>query len=435
MPAHVIVGAQWGDEGKGRATDLFAADADIVARYAGGDNAGHTVRVEDDTFKLHLVPSGVLHPAVICVLGGGMVINPLKLVEELRRLDQRGVDIAPDRIKLARNAHLITPAHIALDGAKEAQRGDEAIGTTKRGIGPAYTDKTARAGLRTGLMSAPDAFERRIRQHLEASNLRLTTLYDADVVDIDQAASQLCEAADFLAPYLADVPLLLHQALAEGQIVLCEGAQGTLLDVDHGHYPFVTSSNPTIGGAITGLGIGPKHIDRVIGIAKAYSTRVGAGPFPTELAGPLADRLRGTGDNPWDEYGTTTGRPRRCGWLDAVVLRYAVRINGLTELVVTKLDILSGFKELKVADAYHLDHTHLIELPADQDVLARCEPHYETLPGWEADIMGVTDELGLPDNARRYVRHIEKMAGMPVSTITVGPARQQTIHRTWQSFS
>lgn len=429
MPVHIIVGTQWGDEGKGRIADLLASRSDIVARYGGGDNAGHTIQVGDDNFKLHLVPSGVLYPNVVCVLGGGMVINPLKLVQELKALDARGVDISPGRIRLAETAHIITPGHIALDGAKEAERGGAAIGTTQRGIGPAYTDKIARQGIRAGLMRRPDVFAARVAEHVEAANRPLTVRYDADSRDAAQAGATYAEAAEFLAPYLADVPLLLHRALGEGKTVLCEGAQGTLLDVDHGTYPFVTSSNPTAGGVFTGLGIGPRHVERVVGVMKAYSTRVGAGPFPTELEGDLAQKLRGTGDKPWDEFGTTTGRPRRCGWLDTVVVRYAARINGLTELTITKLDILSGFDTIRVADEYRRDGVAETELPTDGDLLAACQPVYHERPGWSADIMDETAFESLPENAQAYVQHVEELTGLPVRIITVGPARHQTIER------
>lgn len=429
MPVHVIVGTQWGDEGKGRVADWFAAQADVVARFAGGDNAGHTVRVGDETYKLHLVPSGVLYPDVTCVLGAGMVINPLKLAEELRGLAGRGIDISPDRIKIAERAHLITPAHVALDGAKEAQRGKGAIGTTKRGIGPAYTDKAARVGIRAGAMKQPGQFVEEVEARIKATNQTLAGIDGAEMVDAAATVSDLHDAAQFLAPYLADVPLLVNRALEDGQYVVAEGAQGTLLDVDHGNYPFVTSSSPTAGGALTGLGIGPKHVTRVTGITKAYCTRVGAGPFPTELHDENGDRLRGTGANPWDEFGTTTGRPRRCGWLDLVVLRYAARINGLTDLIITKLDILSGFDSLSVATAYSLDGETITELPIDQESFARCEPIYESVGGWQEDIMGVDTFEALPEAAQDYVGYIEEQSGLPVKLITVGPARAQTIVR------
>ncbi len=430
MPVHVIVGAQWGDEGKGRIADWMAARADVVARYAGGDNAGHTVRVGDETFKLHLVPSGAIHPGVRCVLGAGMVINPVRLVEELRGLAERGIDISPDRITLSDRAHIITPVHLALDGARETRRGKQAIGTTRRGIGPAYTDKAAREGLRAGQMRRPTEFARQVKAHVEAGNRVLELLYGAPPLDADSVAAEWGAAGEFLASYLGDVSLLVSRVLDGGKTVLCEGAQGTLLDLDHGGYPYVTSSTTTVGGAISGLGIGPRHVQRVIGVAKAYTTRVGSGPMPTELHDALGDQLRGTGANPWDEFGTTTGRPRRCGWLDTVVLRYAARINGLTELMLTKLDVLSGFLEVRIADGYTLCGKPIREWPSEQDDLAACQPVYEALPGWQEDIMQTRQFGDLPPAAQRYVERIEAITGLPITLITVGPAREQTIVRT-----
>lgn len=429
MPAHVIVGAQWGDEGKGRIVDLEAAHSDIVARYAGGDNAGHTIRVGDETFKLHLVPSGVLYPSARCVIGGGTVINPLILTAELRGLAERGIDISPERIMIAGTAHIITPAHIALDKANEVKLGHSAIGTTSRGIGPAYTDKAARSGLRAGLMHRPDVFVEQVRQHIETNNRLLTEIYGVEPLDAETALIGMHDAAEFLAPYLGDVPLMLYQALQADKTVLCEGAQGTLLDLDHGMYPYVTSSSATAGGALTGLGIGPRFVDRVIGVSKAYSTRVGGGPFPTELHDEMGDKLRGTGANPWDEFGTTTGRPRRCGWLDTLILRYAVRINGLTDLVVTKLDVLSGFDTLKVANSYTCNGAPVDTLPDDMETHQACQPVYQSLPGWSEDIMGVRQFADLPSRARSYIEFMEELAGLPIKTITVGPARDQTIEK------
>ncbi|MBN1312012.1 MAG: adenylosuccinate synthase [Anaerolineae bacterium] len=429
MPAYVVLGTQWGDEGKGRVVDLLAAHSDFVARYAGGDNAGHTIRVGDEVYKLHLVPSGVLHPGKRCAIGGGTVVNPLVLASELRELAERGIDISPERIMLAETAHIITPAHVALDKVNEAQRGDSAIGTTSRGIGPVYTDKAARTGLRAGLMRAPDLFIEKVKQHIEGKNRLLVDVYKTEPIDIDAALPDLHAAAAFLAPYLADVPLLLYQALQADKIVLCEGAQGTLLDIDHGIYPYVTSSSATVGGVITGLGIGPRYIERIIGVAKAFSTRVGGGPFPTELHDALGDRLRGTGANPWDEYGTTTGRPRRCGWLDTLVVRYAARINGLTELVITKLDVLSGFDALQVANSYTCNGAPVDTLPCELETHQDCQPIYQSIPGWQEDIMGVRSFSDLPSNAQSYVDYLEELTGLPVKTITVGPARAQTIER------
>ncbi|MEJ2149463.1 MAG: adenylosuccinate synthase [Chloroflexota bacterium] len=431
MSVHVVVGAQWGDEGKGRVVDWFAGQSDIVARYAGGDNAGHTVQVGGESFKLHLVPSGIVHPGVVCVLGGGMVVNPLKLVEELDGLEERGVDVDPARVLLAQNAHLITPAHRALDRAKEASRGRDAIGTTSRGIGPAYTDKAARSGLRAGEMCHPERFAERVKAHVEAHNRVLSEIYGAEPLDPTQVAWELAQAAALLAPYVADTALYLHEQLEAGASVLGEGAQGTLLDLDHGGYPYVTSSSATVGGAITGLGIGPKHVERVTGVAKAFTTRVGAGPFPTELTDEVGDRLRGTGENPWDEFGTTTGRPRRCGWLDMVLVRYAARINGLTDLVITKLDILSGFEAIPIANAYTYEGETLTELPTEHQVFSRCQPVYESVDGWEEDIMGIRELDDLPPAARAYVARIEELAGVPVAQVTVGPEREQAIERAY----
>lgn len=427
MPADVIVGAQWGDEGKGRVADWLAGSADVVARYAGGDNAGHTVRIGDDTFKLHLVPSGVIRPNTICVMGGGMVINPLRLTIEIKGLAERGCDVAPGRLVLSETAHIITPGHLALDGADEEQRGAEAIGTTKRGIGPAYTDKAARTGIRTGAMRNPEKFVELVRAHIERCNALLSDIYHVAPVDPNDSIDELYAAAEFLAPYLANTSMTLNEALQAGKHVLCEGAQGTLLDVDHGIYPYVTSSTATVGGALTGLGIGPRYIDKVIGVSKAYSTRVGGGPFPTEQLNEIGDRLRGTGKNPWDEFGTTTGRPRRCGWLDTMVIRYAARINGLTDLVITKLDVLSGLNELQIADRYTRNGAVVREAPSEVTEMEGCVPEYETLPGWQADIMGIRKRRDLPAEAQGYIHRIEELTNVRVMLITVGPARDQTI--------
>ena len=344
MPLDIIVGTQWGDEGKGRVVDLLSARADFVARYNGGDNAGHTVTVGAQTFKLHLIPSGVIHPQLMGVIGNVVVINPAVLLQEMEMLRQTGIEVNPQRLRISHAAHLITPAHRALDKAQEAARGREAIGTTLRGIGPAYTDKMTRHGLRAEAMLDAESFAEAVKMHVEQANQSLTALFHAEPLDPDAVAAEFAGYAQQLSPYVGDVSALLAEALGRGRRVLAEGAQGTLLDLDHGTYPFVTSSTPTAPGALVGLGLGVGCVEQVIGVTKSFQTRVGAGPFPTELSGALALRLRGTGENPWDEYGTTTGRPRRVGWLDMVLLRYAVRINGLTELVLTKLDILSGLQ-------------------------------------------------------------------------------------------
>lgn len=427
MPLDILVGAQWGDEGKGRMVDLLAAQADLVARYCGGDNAGHTVTVGEQTFKLHLIPSGVIHPHTIGILGSGMVINPAVLFTEIETLVNAGIDIHPDRLQISFAAHLITPAHLALDQALEQQRGADKIGTTLRGIGPAYTDKVGRRGLRVGSMLHPQAFQGELRQHLEAANHLLTSLYGAAPLEIPPILAQYLEFARQMAPYIKDVSATLTAALQNHQLILAEGAQGTLLDLDHGTYPFVTSSSTTASGALNGLGLGVGCVGRVIGVTKAYQTRVGAGPFPTELDGPIAEHLRGTGENPWDEYGTTTGRPRRVGWLDMVLLRYAARINGLTELVLTKMDVLSGLKTLKLAVSYRLEDHVYEDLPLGPGGLGTFQPVYEEMPGWEADIREARSWDDLPDAACDYILHIEELIGIPVRMVSVGPEREQWV--------
>jgi len=430
MPATILVGAQWGDEGKGRIADKLAAEADIVARFAGGDNAGHTVRVGEHTFKLHLIPSGILHEGVTCVLGAGTVINPITLVSEIDYLAQGGVVVTPERLAVDPRAHIITPAHIALDGAGERALGKNAIGTTNRGIGPAYASKAARTGIRAGGLRDPEQFGDQIEQAIAEGNRTLSAIYaQPQIEDAAGKTASYVDAARRLAPYLRDCAALVQDALEEGKRVLCEGAQGTLLDLDHGQYPFVTSSSPTVGGALTGLGFGPRYVTRIVGAAKAFSTRVGGGPFPTELFGTLGDRLRGTGENPWDEYGTTTGRPRRCGWLDMVLMRYAARLNGFTELILNKLDILSGLPELAIAVAYQIDGKRVTTMPYDWQLLNHAEPIYETLPGWSGSIMDAKTWDQLPANACTYLDRVEKLIGVPISAVGVGPAREQMITR------
>ncbi len=426
MPVHILIGAQWGDEGKGRIADWLASETDIVARYAGGDNAGHTVYVGDDVFKMHLIPSGIIRDDVVCVLGNGMVVNPLNLLTEIDNLQQQGVDVSPGKLILSTRAHLITAAHIALDGAAEAARGHNKIGTTLRGIGPAYMDKTGRRGLRAGEMANPQQFGDSIKAHLIAKN-EILAQQGADILAADDIAAQYVSAAQRLAPYLQDTTEYLYRRLRDGATVLCEGAQGTLLDIDHGSYPFVTSSSPTVGGALTGLGFGPRFVDRVIGVAKTFSTRVGSGPMPTELNDHIAQKLRGTGENFWDEFGTTTGRPRRTGWLDAVMLRYAVQVNGFTELVLTKLDILSGLTDLKIAVAYDVDGIRHEFPPATIHQLEQAVPIYETLPGWQADLTTARTPSDLPAAAREYMQRIAALCETPISAVSVGPERDQLV--------
>jgi adenylosuccinate synthase len=427
MPLDIIVGTQWGDEGKGRVVDLLAAQADFVARYNGGDNAGHTVTVGDQTFRLHLIPSGVIHPHTTGAIGNGVAINPAVLVREMETLRAAGVSIDPGRLRLSYAAHLITPAHLALDQAQEAARGRGKLGTTLRGIGPAFTHKVSRQGLRLVDMLDQAAFARSIQAHVEETNRTLAALYQAEPLEPQAVAEEFLGYARLLAPYIGDVSALLSEALARGQRVLAEGAQGTLLDLDHGTYPFVTSSNPTAPGALTGLGLGFSFVERVIGVTKAFQTRVGAGPFPTELHGELADRLRGTGENPWDEYGTTTGRPRRVGWLDMVLLCYAVRVNGLTELVVTKLDILSGLHPIRICTAYRQDGRHWEDLPLGPGKLEAFSPVYEEMDGWDADLGQARQWEDLPRAARTFILRLEEMAGVPVRLVSVGPEREQVV--------
>lgn len=429
MPLQIIVGAQWGDEGKGRIVDWFAVGADLNARYNGGDNAGHTVTVGKRIFKLHLIPSGIIHPQVVAVLGNGMVINPGTLLEEMERLNQMGIPTAPERLRISYAAHLITPEHQALDKALEVARGKGNIGTTGRGIGPAYTDKATRRGLRVADMLSPDFCER-VGDHVAETNLTLG-MYAAPALDPGPICAQYREYAERLKPYIADVSIELDTAMQAGKTVLVESAQGTLLDMDFGTYPFVTSSSTTASGALSGLGLGlgAARTARVTGVVKAFQTRVGSGPFPTELTGDLANRLRGTGANPWDEYGTTTGRPRRVGWLDGVLLRYAVRINGINELAVTKLDVLSGLEGIKLCTAYRLDGKTLTDLhfgPAD---LSPYEPVYEDVAGWREDVGGVREWNELPAAAQAYLDQIASLAGVPIRLVSVGPEREQVVEK------
>jgi adenylosuccinate synthase len=426
MPATILVGAQWGDEGKGRAVDWLAANANVVARYSGGDNAGHTVFVGSQVFKLHLIPSGILHEQVVGVLGNGVVINPIRLVEELDKLASMGLNITPERLAISTRAHIITPAHIALDGASEKSLGNKAIGTTQRGIGPAYVDKANRRGIRAGEMLDLEAFAGALEDAVERGN-RALKIQGLDPLPPHASVAQYVDAAHRLRPYLRDTVHYINTVLRAGGNMLCEGAQGTLLDLDHGSYPFVTSSSATAGGALTGLGFGPQYVERVVGVSKAFSTRVGGGPMPTELTGALGDRLRGTGENFWDEYGTTTGRPRRCGWLDAVMLRYSAVVNGFTELMITKLDILSGFEELKIATGYMVDGKHYDFPPVTSEEQERAKPVYETLPGWSDDVRRIRDFSDLPRAARDYVRRVGEVCDTPVRAVSVGPERDQLI--------
>jgi adenylosuccinate synthase len=423
MPGTILVGAQWGDEGKGKATDLLADRMDVNVRYQGGNNAGHTVMVGGRTFKLHLVPSGVLYPHVVPVIGNGVVIDPGVLLAELAALEAQGISTA--KLLVSANAHLIMPWHKERDKLTERYLGGNRIGTTGRGIGPAYGDKAARLGIRVQDLLDPKILRQKVEMVLRERNPLLAKVYNRLPIDPDAVVEEYATYAEALRPRIIDTSLYLWKALRDGKQVLFEGAQGAMLDVDHGTYPFVTSSSPVAGGALAGTGVGPREIERVIGIAKAYTTRVGAGPLPTELVDGAGDVLRREGV----EYGTTTERPRRCGWLDTVVVRYAARINGLTELFVTKLDVLSAFDQLPVAVAYRVDREVTDEWPLTQTQVHHAEPVYEQFEGWREDVTGVTRYADLPRAARAYVEAVEKLSGVPVTAVFVGPAREQTLLR------
>ncbi|MFE2108174.1 adenylosuccinate synthase [Kitasatospora sp. NPDC059463] len=421
MPALVLVGAQWGDEGKGKATDLLGGSVDYVVRYQGGNNAGHTVVIGDQKYALHLLPSGILSPNVTPVIGNGVVIDPGVLLSELNGLNERGIDTS--KLLISGNAHLITPYHRTLDKVTERFLGKRRIGTTGRGIGPTYADKINRVGIRVQDLFDESILRQKIEAALHDKNQLLVKLYNRRAIPADLVLEEYLGYADKIKPFLADTTLVLDEALKAGKVVLLEGGQGTLLDVDHGTYPFVTSSNPTSGGACTGSGIGPTKIDRVIGILKAYTTRVGSGPFPTELLDEDGEALRRIGG----ERGVTTGRDRRCGWFDAVIARYATRVNGLTDFFLTKLDVLTGWEQIPVCVAYEIDGQRVEELPYNQSDFHHAKPVYETLPGWSEDISRAKTFAELPKNAQAYVKALEEMSGAPISAIGVGPGRDETI--------
>ncbi|MDI6710847.1 MAG: adenylosuccinate synthase [Bacillota bacterium] len=423
MAVIVLVGAQWGDEGKGKVTDFLARSADIIVRYQGGNNAGHTVVVGEQEFRLHLIPSGILYPDKLCIIGNGVVIDPAVLRREVEALKERGVTMAT--LKVSERAHVIMPYHLLLDGLEEEGRGAGKIGTTRRGIGPAYVDKASRSGIRVIDLIDRDGFREKLARNIAAKNRLVDGVYGAEGLDYDEVLRSYEEHADFLRPLAADTSLLISEAIARGQNVLFEGAQGTLLDIDHGTYPYVTSSHPTAAGAALGAGIGPTRIDTVIGIAKAYTTRVGEGPFPTELHDGTGELIRRKGR----EFGTTTGRPRRCGWFDAVIVRYAARVNGLSYLAVTKLDVLTGLETLRICRAYRYRGELLTEFPASLDVLAECEPVYEELPGWDEDLSAATRCDDLPPAAQDYLERITELTGVPVALVGVGVKRSQTLVR------
>jgi adenylosuccinate synthase len=421
MPAIVLLGAQWGDEGKGKATDILGDWVDYVVRYQGGNNAGHTVVIGDQKYALHLLPSGILSPNVIPVIGNGVVIDPAVLLEEIKGLNERGIDTS--KLVISSNAHLITPYHRTIDKVSERFLGKAKIGTTGRGIGPAYADKISRIGIRVQDLFDQSILQKKLEGALKDKNQVLTKVFNRKDMQVSEILEEYQTYAEILRPYIADTALLLNKALDQGKTVLLEGSQGTLLDVDHGTYPFVTSSNPTAGGACTGSGIGPTKIERVIGIVKAYTTRVGSGPFPTELDNEDGEKLRTIGH----EYGTTTGRNRRCGWYDAPIARFAVRINGLTDFFLTKLDVLTGWKEIPVCVAYEIDGKRVEEVPSSQTDFHHAIPIYEYLPGWSEDISKARSLAELPKNAQDYIAFLEKISGAPMSAIGVGPGRDETI--------
>ena len=422
MPGLVIVGAQWGDEGKGKVVDLLAEQADAVIRFQGGNNAGHTIVRDGETFKFHLIPSGILYPGKPCVIGNGVVVDPKVLIGEIDGLRRQGIDLSG--LRVSANAHVIMPYHLLLDHAGEARLGKREIGTTKRGIGPCYADKASRLGIRMQDLLDEKILRQKIAAAMEPKAPLLRDFVKDPSLDLHQMTEDYRGFGDRLAPHIADTPPIAWDALDRDRLVVFEGAQGTLLDIDHGTYPFVTSSNPVAGAACVGAGVGPKSIDEVWGISKAYCTRVGAGPFPSELHDEMGDRLREAGH----EFGTTTGRARRCGWLDLVALRYAVRVNGLTGLVLTKLDVLTGIDPLPVANAYSgPEGASFDEFPYHQSVLHHVRGETVDMPGWHEDITGARTLEDLPENARAYIRFIEEQLGIPVVTVGVGPGREQII--------
>jgi adenylosuccinate synthase len=421
MPAIVLLGAQWGDEGKGKATDLLGDQVDYVVKYNGGNNAGHTIVIGDEKYALHLLPAGVLTPSVTPVIGNGVVVDLGVLFSEIDGLEARGVDTS--RLVVSANAHVITSYHTTIDKVGERFLGDAKIGTTGRGIGPAYADKMSRLGVRAQDLFDEKILRQKVEGALELKNQLLVKAYNRKALSVDAVVDDLLVHADRLRPLVADTSLLLTKALDAGKVVLLEGGQATMLDVDHGTYPFVTSSNPTAGGACTGSGIPPTRIDRVVAIVKAYTTRVGSGPFPTELLDANGERLREQGA----EFGTTTGRPRRCGWYDAVIARYSARINGVTDFVLTKLDVLTGFEKIPVCVGYRINGTIYDEMPMTQTEFHHAEPVYEELPGWEEDISAARSIEDLPKNARRYVEAVESMTSVPISVVGVGAERDASI--------
>ena len=423
MAVNLVIGAQWGDEGKGKITNLLAQEADVVVRYQGGNNAGHTIVIGDETFALSLIPSGVIYPNVTPVIGNGCVVDPAVLLKEMDMLRSRGID--PARLKLSTNAHLIMPYHRKLDAVRERFLGKQQIGTTKRGIGPAYLDKFARVGIRVQDLYDPAIFRDKLEAVVKETNKILVKIYNQLAFDPEEIAAEYLTFAQMLEPYVDDTGLFVWEAIRSGKNVIFEGAQGVLLDIDHGTYPFVTSSNPTSGGALTGVGVGPRDIDRVLGLTKAYVSRVGTGPFPTELSDDIGETMVRVGG----EYGTVTGRRRRCGWLDTVALRYAVRVGGITELALMKLDVLSEFRTVRIGNAYESEGVTYHEFPRQQGVLYHCTPTYEDHEGWSVDISEVRSWSDLPAKAQSYVERVEALAGVPIRLVSVGPQRAATFEK------
>ena len=420
MTSVVVVGTQWGDEGKGKITDFLSQDAEVIARYQGGDNAGHTIVIDGKKFKLHLIPSGIFFPEKISVIGNGVVVNPKSLVKELEYLHAEGV--STDSLRVSDRAHVILPYHIKLDQLQEAAKGDNKIGTTNKGIGPAYMDKAARVGIRIADLLDKEVFAERLKTNLAEKNRLFTKMYGSEGLSFDDIFEEYYAYGQQIKQYVTDTSVILNDALDAGKRVLFEGAQGVMLDIDQGTYPFVTSSYPVAGGVTIGSGVGPSKINKVVGVCKAYTSRVGDGPFPTELSDEVGERIREVGH----EYGTTTGRPRRVGWFDSVVMRHSRRVSGITNLSLNCIDVLSGLDTVKICVAYDLDGKRIDYYPASLEQLKRCKPIYEELPGWEEDITGCRSLDELPENARNYVRRVGELVGVRISTFSVGPDREQT---------
>lgn len=428
MSSVVVVGTQWGDEGKGKITDFLSENAEVIARYQGGNNAGHTIRFNGETYKLHLIPSGIFYKEKISVIGNGLVVDPKALVQELKGLHERG--ISTDNLRISNRAHVILPYHLKIDEMDEERKGANKIGTTKKGIGPAYMDKAARVGIRMADLLDREIFEEKLARNLEEKNRLLERFYETNGFSLEEILDEYYEYGQQIKQYVCDTSVVLNDALDEGRRVLFEGAQGVMLDIDQGTYPFVTSSNPIAGGVTIGSGVGPTKINHVVGVAKAYTSRVGVGPFPTELHDDIGNQIREVGR----EYGTTTGRPRRVGWFDSVVVRHARRVSGITDLSLNSIDVLTGIETVKICTSYRYKDTVIEEFPANLNILAECEPIYEELPGWTEDITSCKTLDELPANARHYLERVSQLTGIPLSVFSVGPDRSQTnvVNSVWR---